>query len=245
MNRTASILSLTFVPVFTVACSGEDSTPAATSQEYVALVRGDLASTALTEAQTQHDAIAEGGQEAALAAGNFGHDPALGTTMLGTAENRFLSLDRWDNADGVRAFYDTPEFQGGMSALLSGVVSVQRFVRSDWHEWGDLDAADALQEKYLVVVRGRLASESTAENQAAHDAVAAAGEAMVRGAGDVAHVVYLGLDDPREFLAIDVWTTSAPIEGVYTNPDFQAGFAALFAAPAEVGVYRGTDWAGW
>ena len=45
--------------------------------------------------------------------------------------------------------------------------------------------------------------------------LASGGEEMVREAGDVAHVVGLGLEDPREFLAIDVWTSDDNIEAVY------------------------------
>ena len=64
-------------------------------------------------------------------------------------------------------------------------------------------------------------------------------------AGDVAHVVYLGVEDPRELLIVDVWTASDGIEAFYGNPDFMNGFSTLFDAPASVAVYRSTDWYQW
>jgi hypothetical protein len=68
---------------------------------------------------------------------------------------------------------------------------------------------------------------------------------MVRAAGDVAHVVYLGIQDEREFFAIDVWTSSTAIPSVYGDPGFQAAFQALFSAQPSLQVYRISDWHQW
>lgn len=223
-----------------------DTSPPVMITEWIALARGDLFTSDLAMAQERHDAVAAGGRDAAMMAGDFAHDPMLGTTLLGSPENAFLATDRWSDGEAMRAFYADPMFAAGFAELFSGMPNLELFERrSDFHEWGDLDAADASDPRFFVVVRGRLASTVLEENRAMHDAVAAGGEEMVRAAGDVAHVVHLGLDDPREFLAIDVWGDDTNIEAIYGNPDFQMAFATLFEAPPSVAVYRSSGWESW
>lgn len=111
--------------------------------------------------------------------------------------------------------------------------------------WGSLDASDGAPPHYFVVVRGHLASEDATTNQATHDAVADGGEPAAIAIGDAGHVVFTGLEDPREFLAIDVWSSSANTETLDTNPDFQAAFATLFDAPPSVQVFASSEWYGW
>jgi quinol monooxygenase YgiN len=206
-------------------------------------VRGSLFTDDLAAAQQRHDQLAAGGESAAKQAGDFGHDALLGTSLLGTEPDRFLGFDRWRDAGAMSAFYENPEFAQAFGALFAAPPSVERFVRADdWHGWGDPTSGDAHDPHWFVVVRGRLAGDDA---QPSHDTLAAGGEQPAKDAGDVAHAVYLGLDDAREFLAIDVWKSDAAIEGFYGNPDFQAAFGALFEAPPSVGVYRSTDWHQW
>ncbi|MBI4957316.1 MAG: hypothetical protein HY908_35225 [Myxococcales bacterium] len=214
--------------------------------ELMFVVRGTLYTQNLTEAQGYHDGLAEGGEPAATAAGDFGHDALLGTTLLGTTANAFLGVDRWHGLEAATAFYSDPAFAAAFGQLFLAPPTVEPFAhRTDWHEWGNLDAADAAAERWFVVVRGRLASADVAVNQAAHDDLAAAGEAASQAAGDVAHVVGLGAADPQEFLAIDVWTSDVNIEAVYGDPVFQQAFASLFSAPATVAVYHDLGWYQW
>src|SRR5258707_14321275 len=64
--------------------------------------------------------------------------------------------------------------------------------------------------EYAAVVRGTLASMDLAMDEATHDAIAKAGEASSKAAGDFAHDVLLGttlLDSTKnELLAIDRWS---------------------------------------
>jgi hypothetical protein len=92
-----------------------------------------------------------------------------------------------------------------------------------------------------------LAESSPKAAQAAHDAVAAGGQEQAEAAGDKAHVVFTGLEDPQEFLAIDIWHDSTNIEALYTNPDFAAAFGNLFEEPMaiDLAVYESTDWHQW
>lgn len=212
--------------------------------EWLALVRGTLFTDDLSEAQAFHDGLASGGEEAARAAGDFGHDAMLGTTLLGTTENAFLGVDRWTSRTGMIEFYENPDFAAAFGMLFEGAPQLELFARSDFHEWGELTSGDG-EPHVFVVVRGRLAESDPDAARASHDLVAQGGEEQVRAAGDLAHVVFVGLEDPREFLAFDIWRDTTNLEAVYTDPDFQAAFGSLFAEPPTIAVYGSTDWYQW
>ena len=228
--------------------SGDDASSSGgeVEQEWGALVVGTLSTDDLEMAQATHDAVAMGGQAAAMVAGDFAHDAMLGTTLLGSTENEFLGIDRWTNLDGALAVYGDPKFQAGFGMLFAAQPSLDLFAkRNDWHGWGSLEDGDG-GDHWFVVVRGRLAEADLDAAQAAHDAIAAAGEADATALGDVAHVVWVGTpDDPQEFFAVDVWTDDSMIEAFYGNPKFAEAFGTLFDAPPSVAVYGSTDWHQW
>jgi quinol monooxygenase YgiN len=219
----------------------------AEDQEFAVVVRGILAGNDLQASQMSHDQLAMGGEAAAKAAGDISHDVLLGTTLLGTTENQFLAVDRWESADNLDAFYADPDFQAAFGALFSAPPTLEKFAfQRNWAGWGDdLNAGDASDPHYFVVVRGRLKDVGTAMSQAMHDEVASAGEAPAIAAGDVAHLPYLGKEDPREFLAVDIWSSADNLEAFYSDPAFQMAFAALFEGPPTIGVYASTDWHQW
>lgn len=207
---------------------------------YATVVQGPL----VADAQAVHDPIAAGGQSAAQSAGDLSHDALVSTPLLGTPADQFLGVDTWDDAQAMGDFYADPAFGEGLMGMFSGPPTITAYVqRHDWHGWGALDAADG-GDFWFVVAQGTLA-EPAEEAITLHDQLAAGGEEAAKAAGDVAHVVFLGLDDPQRFMAIDVWRDDAQLEAFYANPDFQAGFAALFAEPPTVQVYRSTDWHQW
>lgn len=213
--------------------------------EYAALVRGALVTDDLEEAQALHDAIAMGGEEAAMALGDFGHDAKLGTALLGTTENEYMALDQWDNLAGAQMLYADPDFQAAFGMLFAAAPSLELFrLHGEWHGWGDPQSGDA-GDHWFVVVRGRLAEKDIEAAQAMHDPIAAGGEEAATAAGDVAHVVWLGVEDEREYFALDVWTDDANIEAFYGNPDFMAAVATLFEGSPTIAVYRSTDWHQW
>jgi hypothetical protein len=212
--------------------------------EVIGLVRGTFEAMDLAQAQMIHDQGAAQAQDAAEAAGDYAHEVFLGTTILGTTENEFVALDRWSAAAGAQAFYGSPEFQAGLDALLEPAPTPEVFEHQPtWYNWGDLDSADAADPRFVIVVRGRLRDEP--DIQATHDGIASMGEAPAMAAGDVAHRVHLGVDDTREFLAIDVWTSSDNIQDFYSNPDLVAAFGMLFDGAPTLGVYTSTDWYQW
>lgn len=240
-RRSCLALALAFA-LPAAGCGDDDEPPTAPPvATHATLVRGPLA----PGAQTLHDRIAAGGEADARAAGDLSHDALVAAPLLGTPPDGFLGVDLWSDPDAMRAFYADPAFAQGLGPMFSAPPVVGAYaLAADWHGWGALDAADDAPAHWFVVAEGTLAETGDAA-RARHDTVAAAGEAQARAAGDVAHVVFLGLDDPRRFLAIDVWREASAMEAFYGDPDFQAAFVALFADPPTVTVYRSTDWHQW
>lgn len=226
----------------TTTTTGGDEEP-----NYAVMVRGGLFTEDVDEAKAYHDPLASGGEAAAKMLGDFSHDALLGTTLLGTQGNKFLGLDRWDNVEGMQAFYSDPDFGAAFGMLFDEEgPTVESFVEMpEWHTWGDMTSGDEFGDYWFVVARGTLAGEPETIRPV-HDMVAAGGEETVKAAGDVAHVVFLGLEDPKEFLAIDIWQDSAAIEAVYSDPDFAAAFGMLFApGTSSVEIYGSSDWHQW
>ena len=175
--------------------------------------------------------------------GDIAHFALLGTTILGTTQNQFMGLDRWDtpNMDMV---YGSTMFQQALGTVFTPVPTIGKFVHNTtWASYGDLDAGKAFTPYYFVLIRGTLQDPSTA--QATHDAAVAGAKAMTMAAGDVAHMVYLGRDDMTQVAFIDIWKDSTNIMAVYTNAGFQQAFAALFSGNPVIGVYQSTDWYQW
>lgn len=227
------------------AGSGGGGSGGAAPVEALALVKGALFTADLAAAQVQHDMLASGGEAAAKAAGDVAHDVYLGTDLLGTTPDELVAIDRWTSDANMDAFYSDPGFQAAFGALFTAPPAFGTFLRADFHQWGSLDAADASDPRFVVVVRGRLA-DAPSIVKAQHDAVAQGGEAQAKAAGDVAHVVYLGRDDEREVAIFDVWSADTNLAATYGDPTFQAAVGALFEAPGPViGVYASTDWHQW
>ncbi len=210
---------------------------------YAALVRGKLFTTDLTRARTLHDMVAKGGEASSMAAGDVAHDVQLGTTLLGTTENGFLALDQWTDKQNMLMFYQNPDIQKAFGMLFQGAPDIQFFERQpSWHGWGDLKAGNPFTPHFFVVVRGRF---KVGVGMQQHDMLAAMGEGPAKAAGDVAHVPFLDASDPREFFNIDIWKDSTNLAAFYSDPNFQAAFAALFETQPSVTVYGSTDWFQW
>ncbi|HEU0030026.1 MAG TPA: hypothetical protein VFQ53_05295 [Kofleriaceae bacterium] len=229
---------LLFAASILISCSDDSAPP----REYAAVVRGTLANPDLAAARTQHDAIARAGQASAMAHGDIAHDALLGTDLLDSTPNEFLAIDRWTDADEMRRFYASP---GALAELFVAPPTIELFeLHPEWVSWGDMTSGDAFEPYYFHFALGDLAQPDVAANQAAHDQVAAGGKDPSLAAGNVAHVVWLGLDDPHRFLAVDIWRTADVMEAFYTNPDFVRAFAPLFTAVTQP-VYQSTDWYQW
>ncbi len=214
--------------------------------EFIVIVRGQLVDADdLDAAQAAHDAIAMQGEAAAVAAGDFAHDVLLGMTILDSTENEFLAIDRWDDAQAMRDWYADPALQEAFGSLFAAPPQLQYFeLAPDWVNWGGMDAGDAFDPYFFHLAIGVLAETDGEAARAAHDAVASGGMEPSIAAGNVAHVVYLGLDDPRQFVGVDIWSVGEPIEPFYSSRQFQAAFGPLFESVSEP-VFQSTDWYQW
>lgn len=224
-----------------------DAAPDAALPTYTARIRGPLADPDLAAARAYHDGVAMNGEAGAHQLGDFAHQVVLGTTDLGTTQDQFVAIDQWRSAEGASTLYNDPDFQAALGPLFAAPPEVELYERhTDWYGWGDLGAGRATGQPYwLATIHGRLKQATVAENQAAHDAIAAGAEDQAHLAGDIAHVPHLGLTDDREFFNIDLWTDEAGMLAVYTDPAFQQAFLSLFESPPELYIYRSTDWYQW
>ena len=218
-------------------------TGGAAAVEYDAIILGTLASSDLAMAKAAHDAVASGGEAQAKMLGDIGHQALLGTTILGTTQNQFLALDRWDT-DKMDTLYGNAAFQQGFATVISGAPDLRKYKReTTWAGYGDLVTGMMYPTYYFAVFQGTLKDPATA--QATHDMIVSGAKGPAMMAGDVAHVAFTGRDDPTKAAFIDIWKDSTNIMAVYSSADFQAAFAQVFSAPPTVGIYRSTDWHQW
>jgi hypothetical protein len=102
---------------------------------------------------------------------------------------------------------------------------------------------------YTAYVRGPLAGDLTV-SQGRHDDLVRGGQDEALAAGDLSHRALLDTGETGrpldEFLAIDQWVSVDGPATIYADPDFQAGFARLFAQPVQPELYaRHPAWYGW
>ncbi len=212
---------------------------------YAAVVRGMLVSNDLAMDKKIHDMIASGGEAQAKAAGDFAHQVLLGIPILDGKQDEFLAIDRWHDANAMMGFYADPKFQAAFNQLFAAPPTIEFFVaRPDWVNWGDMNSGDAFNPYFFHFALGQLHLADVTQNQMAHDMVASGGMAPAMQAGNVAHVVYLGLSDQRRFLAVDIWKSSDNIQAFYTNPQFVQAFAPLFDSVSQP-MFQSTDWHQW
>jgi quinol monooxygenase YgiN len=224
--------------------------------QYMAMIRGKLAGVTyadggdagaadLSQAKAAHDQIAKGGEASAKQAGDIAHAVLLGTNILDGVPNEFLAMDRWTDSTAMKAFYANPQIQQAFGTLFSSPPTIDYFVSADgWVSWGDMHSGDAYTPHYVHLALGTLSSKDTATNEAAHNQVASGGKDPSIGAGNVAHVVWLGLEDAQQFNGVDIWKADDNIQAFYTNPQFVAAFSQLFTSVSQP-VYVSTDWYQW
>lgn len=95
-----------------------------------------------------------------------------------------------------------------------------------------------------VIVRARLKGEPD-EIQQTHDQVTSATREQAQAAGDVSHQVFLGSEDPRDFLGIDVWESVEAFQQFASDPRIQEFFGQLFEGRPEVTIWEDPGWNQW
>jgi hypothetical protein len=92
--------------------------------------------------------------------------------------------------------------------------------------------SDAGATTYLLTVRGIMAPQSVEETRALHNRTAGneAGVAAAKSLGDLSHNVYIGHHkDTSDVLFLDLWNSLSGMGMFFSDPQVQAGGAALFA----------------
>ncbi len=226
--------------------SGGRNGPSAT--EYLALVRGKLASPDAATSRATHDGIADRDRSSPKTAGRISHAAFLGTTILDSTEGELLVVERWTDQGAMKAYWSDAAawtLVGVTSgSLFSSAPTLEYFAHApSWVSWGAVsDAYAAGRHAHLAL--GDLADKDPAKAQTAHDQVATGGKDPSIQAGNVAHVVFLGVTDASRFVGIDIWSSGDPIQGFYTNPQFVSAFAPLFESVSQP-TYARSDFTQW
>jgi|SRR5882672_725030 len=97
---------------------------------------------------------------------------------------------------------------------------------------------------YITIVRGQLKSESIEENKKVHDMIFKPLQEFGRSLSAIGHKVYLNPQNPKEFLAIDTWTTLEGPQKLFSDPKVGEEFSKLFESTPEVTFWGESDWAG-
>ncbi len=115
---------------------------------------------------------------------------------------------------------------------------------------GASGSSGAPAKTFAALVRGDLAKSNLDDAKKDHDALASAGEAPAKAAGDLGHDVLLGTTllgtTQNQFMALDEWNNDTNMDGFYADPNFQKGFGALFSAPPTLETFEHQPtWHGW
>lgn len=78
-----------------------------------------------------------------------------------------------------------------------------------------------------------------------HDEGVGATKAMAQAAGDLSHKVYLGGQDGRDYLGIDVWKDLDSFQKFAGDPKIQALFGQLFEGQPEMTIWSDSGWVQW
>ncbi len=95
--------------------------------------------------------------------------------------------------------------------------------------------------RYIVTVRGMLKGDA-AQAQKGHDATVAMVSPQGKAMGNTSHQPYRNLQNPKEFLSIDVWNNLEAIQKLYSDPNLAAEFGKLFEGQPQVTIWEDTGW---
>ncbi len=94
--------------------------------------------------------------------------------------------------------------------------------------------------RYIVTVRGQLKDPANA--QKAHDATVSLVSPQGRSMGNTSHQPHLNIQNPNEFLSIDVWDNLEAIQKLYSDPNLAAEFGKLFEGQPDVTIWADAGW---
>jgi quinol monooxygenase YgiN len=95
-----------------------------------------------------------------------------------------------------------------------------------------------------ITIRARLRGDPHSI-QKIHDEVTSATKEMAIQAGDISHIVYLGAQDPRQFLGVDTWQSAEQAQAFAGSPQIQEFFGRMFEGEPEVTIWTESGWNKW
>lgn len=206
---------------------------------YTALVSARFVSADAQTNQEAHDGVASATEELARSRGDVAHKTAIGLQD----PQEFLAVDLWKSLDGMQEHFADPDFAGQLVGVFEGPPEITTWTApKGWSNWGTLDPQP---NHYLVVVQGTLVSDDLATNRDAHNAVADGGKETAMGLGDYAHLVHLDPENPRSFMAIDLWSDLNGLQQFFGATEVQEAFGSLFEAPPTITIYVTTEYHQW
>ena len=222
--------------------SSDDTTgepPEIEVEEYGALVLAQFPTDDVDANRQAHDAVASAAQAAAEEAGDLAHKVFLG------AEDpaQFFAVDRWTSLEGLEAFFADPMVLEAFGQVFAGPPeTVPLMAPAGWTSWGELAPQP---DTFAVLVRGTLANDDYADNLELHNAISGGAQPAAEALGDYAHLVYLEVEDPRAFVAVDLWSDADGLEQFFADEKVQAAFGELFVEPPQVTVWTTSDFHQW
>ncbi len=94
---------------------------------YVTIVRGKLKGNP-KDAKKAHDGTVEKLSAMTRPMGAIGHKPHLNAKD----PTEFLSIDTWNNLDGLQKFISDPQTAAAFGALFEGMPDISVWAESDW-----------------------------------------------------------------------------------------------------------------
>lgn len=187
-------------------------------------------------ARSAHNGVVGGFMSVAMSAGDLTHHVALGQTD----GSQFLAFDTWNSLAGLNATLADPGFQSAFSGLFSGPPTI-----SVWQPAAGFSTyiqPATASARIVLMVRGTLRAPGEMA-RATHNGIVTNSMSAALMAGDVSHTVWLNPTDPAQFLAVDVWTSSAGVMGFLSDPQVAGALGSLFTSAPTLSLY--TMPAGW
>ncbi len=100
---------------------------------YITVVRGNLKSDNLQEAQAIHDAILEELPAVGRPLGAIGHHAYINSQN----PKEFLAIDTWTNLEGMQKFMNDPRLAEAFGSLFDGMPEVTIWGESGWSSFFD------------------------------------------------------------------------------------------------------------
>jgi quinol monooxygenase YgiN len=239
MNKN-SMIAVAIVLIGILAGAGYYAMHSNTGPIYTVTVIGTLSKTDIAEAKQIGDAIVNGAKVNAMKMGDTSHSVFLGVAN----QQQFLAIDTWNNFDNMQKFFADPQFAAAIGQLFSAPPATNVYVqKTDWASWGSFRDLQGGGNKFVVTVQGKLKISDPVQAKPVHDQIAEGGRATAQSLGDTTHIVYLSLQDPSQFMAIDVWTNADGMQQFFSDPNVQKAFGSLFDGPPVVNIWKTTDWA--